>query len=102
MAPSHTGRDRDVLFVDTTTLLATAGKKDASIGQNVTIEGDVVGHWCVGDLIAFTNTSGGPEGPVVRITSCRKPCPKNDTVWGPGTRKHMMTLGAGGEICVHL
>eukprot|EP00697_Spironema_sp_BW2_P007684 gnl/Spiro4/22038_TR10835_c3_g1_i1.p1 gnl/Spiro4/22038_TR10835_c3_g1~~gnl/Spiro4/22038_TR10835_c3_g1_i1.p1 ORF type:complete len:157 (-),score=23.62 gnl/Spiro4/22038_TR10835_c3_g1_i1:219-659(-) len=80
----HQSRDRDVLFIDTRTLARVAGSTDSTIGQNLTVDGCVVGDWCVGDLLRVG------ESALVRISGPRKPCPKNDTVHGGGTLRKMM------------
>ena len=105
--PSHQTRQRDILFADPV-LLREVGSihtnkslqsgtqdKPCNIGQNVTLaEGDVpVSTWCVGDMIEI----GSPDNAaLVRITSTRRPCPKNNNVHGEGTGAHMDKRGLGG------
>ena len=106
-APSHQTRQRDILFADPV-LLREVGNipgnksletgtmdKPCDIGQNVTLaEGDPsVTGWCVGDLIEI-GTPGAAA--LVRVTSTRRPCPKNNNVHGEGTWPHMERHGLGG------
>ena len=106
-APSHQIRERDILFADPALLREVANlptnkslkaghaEKPCDIGQNVTLaEGDAsVATWCVGDLIEI----GVPGvSALVRITSTRRPCPKNNNVHGEGTWPHMDSHGLGG------
>ena len=106
LAPSHLTRDRDVLFIDPATLRrigSKAGKASPGggghgdgaglmmVGQNVTLsEGASTAEWCVGDEIRVGGTA------MVRIRSCRKPCPKNNRVHGEGAEKRMLEEALGG------
>jgi len=90
IAPSHGSRDRDVLFVDETLIGRLCSEARPTIGQNVTLSNTDVTTWCVGDEILVGACA------IVRITSCRKPCPKNNNVHGPGTREAMNANGWGG------
>lgn len=105
IAPTHTatGADRDVLVVDTGVLAHVTGRDDANIGQNITLDAPMVtATWCIGDLVAFVPsdrdvTDDVPDSaPLVRVTSARKPCPKNDTAHGANTQRTMMTTGLSG------
>ena len=96
LAPSHISRERDVLFIDEQTLSAARGRGGAAsgpltVGQNVTTDGSSapVGEWCVGDLVQV-------GGALVRIRSCRKPCPKNNHVHGEGAHERMLARALGG------
>lgn len=107
VTPSHQTRQRDILFshpeqlrevgnIPTNkSLQAGSADKPCDIGQNVTLAaGDPsVSTWCVGDLIEV-GTPGNAA--LVRITSTRRPCPKNSNVHGDGTQQHMQRHGLGG------
>eukprot|EP01130_Rhizamoeba_saxonica_P008354 TRINITY_DN3377_c0_g2_i1.p2 TRINITY_DN3377_c0_g2~~TRINITY_DN3377_c0_g2_i1.p2 ORF type:complete len:245 (+),score=34.37 TRINITY_DN3377_c0_g2_i1:3-737(+) len=88
---NHQIRDRDIMFTDLN-VLDRVVKDDGPpmIGQNVTVEDADTLSWCVGDLIRIGDHA------LVRITSVRKPCPKNDTVHYKGTQKLMEEEGLGG------
>ncbi|CAE7039277.1 unnamed protein product [Symbiodinium sp. CCMP2456] len=105
--PSHQTRQRDILFshpqqlrevgnIPTNkTLQAGSAEKPCDIGQNVTLAVDdpCVSTWCVGDLIQL----GAPgNAALIRVTSTRRPCPKNSNVHGEGTQQHMQRHGLGG------
>ena len=103
LSPSHLTRARDILFVDPETLRQIRGDQvddagdtkdsdDATmVGQNVTLnEGARIAEWCVGDEIRVGRTA------VVRLTSCRRPCPKNDNAHGAGACQRMHEGALGG------
>lgn len=105
LSPSHIGRDRDILLCSTAmlrelgelrsngTLVDESYLQDSStltVGQNVTVSDAALAEWCVGDVILLGCTA------TVRLTSCRRPCPKNNHVHGAGAEKQMLQRALGG------